>query len=161
MTAVKHKDLTNDPLELVAERFRVLGEANRLRLANALRSGELSVTELVTLTGLTQANVSRHLSALTMAGFLGRRKEGLKVLYFVVDPSLFDVCLIISAGLEKKASFAARTSPDLQPQVSAPMKVKKAVSKPLPSSTSKEFTKEKDTPVATSSASAPFEVSFD
>jgi DNA-binding transcriptional ArsR family regulator len=74
---MKANKLTPEALELVAARFRVLGEPNRLRLIAALEQGEKNVSELVAETELTQANVSRHLQTLTEAGLLGRRKEGL------------------------------------------------------------------------------------
>ena len=44
------------------------GEASRLKLIHALRSGELSVAGLVAETGLAQANASRHLQVLIGAG---------------------------------------------------------------------------------------------
>ncbi len=68
--------LPDQALELIAGRFRVLGEASRLKLIRALEPGERNVSQLVEDTGLTQANVSRHLQTLTEAGVLGRRKEG-------------------------------------------------------------------------------------
>ena len=64
---VEHVILSDQALELVAARFRILGEANRLKLVRALQPCELSVTQLVEATRLTQANVSRHLQTLTEA----------------------------------------------------------------------------------------------
>ena len=53
--------MTDEALDLIAARFRVLGESNRLKLIRALESGERSVSELMLATGLSQANTSRHL----------------------------------------------------------------------------------------------------
>ena len=44
---MKANKLPPEALELVAARFRVLGEPNRLRLISALERGEKNVTELV------------------------------------------------------------------------------------------------------------------
>ncbi|MFA6545692.1 MAG: metalloregulator ArsR/SmtB family transcription factor [Limisphaerales bacterium] len=105
---MKTKQLTPEAVELIAARFRVLGEPSRLRLVAALEEGEKNVSELVSVTELTQANVSRHLQVLTEAGMLGRRKEGLNAYYFITDKSLFELCDLVCsqlrAGLTAKAA---------------------------------------------------------
>lgn len=93
-------ELTDDALEMIAQRFRVLGEANRLRLIRCLEDGELSVSELVSRTSLTQANVSRHLQTLTQAGILGRRRDGVNVLYRIADPGIFELCGHVCGSLQ-------------------------------------------------------------
>ncbi len=50
-------------LDLVAERFKALGDRARLSLVQALRSGPLTVNELAAATEMGQANVSRHLAS--------------------------------------------------------------------------------------------------
>ncbi|MBK8000945.1 MAG: helix-turn-helix transcriptional regulator [Verrucomicrobia bacterium] len=97
--------LSDQALELIATRFRVLGEASRLKLIRALESEERNVSQLVEDTGLTQANVSRHLQTLTEAGILGRRKEGLNVIYFIADHGIFDLCKHVCGSLQER--FAA------------------------------------------------------
>lgn len=114
--AMKAKQLHPDVLELVAARFRVLGEPSRLRLLAALEQGEKNVSELVEVTELTQANVSRHLQTLTGAGMVGRRKDGLNVFYFIADESLFELCDLVCSRLQaelaaKAAVFAPETNP--------------------------------------------------
>lgn len=89
------KSLSVDVIELVAARFRVLGEASRLQLLRVLQEGERNVTELVDKTGLSQPNVSRHLAVLVSAGLVGRRKQGLQVRYRVVDKHLAEICAIV------------------------------------------------------------------
>ena len=104
---MKANKLPPEALELVAARFRVLGEPNRLRLISALEQGEKNVSELVAETELTQANVSRHLQTLTEAGLLGRRKEGLNVYYFIADESLFKLCDLVCSRLQKELATKA------------------------------------------------------
>ena len=93
--------LSADALALIARRFAVLAEPMRLRLLHALFPGEKSVGELVTLTGGTQANVSRHLQTLAQAQLLARRKEGLQVFYTISDPSIFPLWELVCGSLEK------------------------------------------------------------
>ncbi len=76
-----------------------------LQLVKALHSGERNVTDLVKLTGFSQPNVSRHLAVLVAAGLIGRRKEGLNVLYRIIDESLADICTIVC----KRVSNQSRT----------------------------------------------------
>ena len=100
--------LSDELLDLVAARFRVLGEPSRLRLVRTLEDGESNVGELVRRTGLTQANASRHLQTLTEAGILGRRKEGLNVIYFIADPDIFALCDLVCGGLERRTARQSR-----------------------------------------------------
>lgn len=96
------KQLSANNLEMIAERFRVLGDPLRLALLNHLRAGEHSVGQLVDQTGATQANVSKHLQILFRAGVVNRRKQGLQVFYEVSDPSIFDMCEIVCGSLESQ-----------------------------------------------------------
>jgi DNA-binding transcriptional ArsR family regulator len=100
--------VTEEFLGLVAERFRVLGEPMRLRLLHCLIGGEKTVNALVEATGATQANVSRHLQTLTRAGILGRRKEGLHVLYRIEDASVFELCDHVCGSLRRDLEAKSR-----------------------------------------------------
>jgi ArsR family transcriptional regulator len=60
----------------VVDALRALGEPTRLRIVSALRLGELSVTDLVTILGQSQPRVSRHLKLLCDAGIVTRHREG-------------------------------------------------------------------------------------
>ena len=77
---------------LLAARFRALSEVSRLKLMLAVGQGEKNVTELISATGLTQANVSKHLQILTASGFLVRRKRGIFVYYAALAPNFLKLC---------------------------------------------------------------------
>ena len=94
--------LTPEILDLVAERFRVLGEPARLRILLALRLSDLTVTQLTEETELGQANVSRHLQILHSLGFVSRRKDGLYVYYHIADRRVFQLCDIMCGRLKEE-----------------------------------------------------------
>ena len=101
------KTLPPAALDLIAARFRALGEPMRLRLLNALMSGEKNVGELVEATGANQANVSKHLSQLASAGMVSRRREGANVIYFIADETIFELCRLMCAKLQKEFGESA------------------------------------------------------
>ena len=92
--------MTPDLLSLIAERFKALAEPARLRILNALRRGEMTVSELVEDTELGQANVSKHLQLLYSLSFVNRRKDGLYVYYALADKSVFQLCDIVCGRLK-------------------------------------------------------------
>ena len=75
-------------VELVARRFRVLGEPMRIRILDRLRSGDATVQELTDALAATQQNVSKHLNILHDAGIVSRRKEGTSAVYGIADESV-------------------------------------------------------------------------
>lgn len=95
------QNLTDEALELVATRFRILGEPMRLKILQALKAGEKNVTELIEVCGATQANVSRHLGVLLQAGMVYRRREGVNAYYGIQDESIFRLCSVACDGLKK------------------------------------------------------------
>ena len=84
--------LPDQLVDVIAERFRVIGEPMRIKLLDRLRGGEASVGDLSEALGAGQQNVSRHLNVLHAAGILSRRKAGTRVLYAISDDSVFALC---------------------------------------------------------------------
>lgn len=99
---IKKQVLSREALELVAARFRALGETTRLELLQLLMEQERSVQELCQLTGMSQANISKHLTLLADQGILARRKQGLFVYYSVSDPSIFQMCNLVCGALSQR-----------------------------------------------------------
>jgi len=94
-----------DPLtELIAQRFRVLGEPMRIKLLDALRDGDATVGELVDRLGASQQNVSKHLGVLHQAGVVSRAKQGTFVRYSIADSGVFDLCEQVCGGLRQQIS---------------------------------------------------------
>ena len=92
-----------DPLvELIAHRFRVLGEPARIKLLDALRSGPATVGELADRLGLSQQNTSKHLGVLATAGIVERTRAGNSVVYAIGDPTVFALCDLVCGALRDR-----------------------------------------------------------
>jgi ArsR family transcriptional regulator len=65
----------------VVDIFKALSDEVRLRIVRAVFGAELSVAELVSVLGLPQSTVSRHLKPLREAGLVDSRREGTSVFY--------------------------------------------------------------------------------
>ena len=63
-------------MDNVLEALRAAADPTRLRILGLLESGELTVSELVSILGQSQPRVSRHLKVLVDAGLLERIREG-------------------------------------------------------------------------------------
>jgi DNA-binding transcriptional ArsR family regulator len=94
--------LPDDLVELVARRFRVLGEPLRIRLLERLREGEACVNDLTDALAASQQNVSKHLAVLAEAGLVGRRKEGTHVYYRIADDGVFALCEEIRGAVQEQ-----------------------------------------------------------
>ena len=86
-------------LEMVAARFRAMGEPLRLRILQQLETGEQSVSALAVSVASTQPNVSKHLKVLQDAGLLQRRQQGTSAYYSIADPMVFELCEMICSRL--------------------------------------------------------------
>lgn len=92
-----------EPLaELIARRFRVIGEPMRIRLLDRLRDGEATVQELTEALGASQQNVSKHLQVLLVAGIVGRRKDGNRAFYAVADEGVFALCEHVCGSVRRQ-----------------------------------------------------------
>ena len=91
-------------VELIAERFRILGEPMRIRLLDALREGEATAQELEEATGASQQNVSKHLGVLLRAGIVARRKEGNFSVYSIADEAIFSLCEEVCGNLHRQVA---------------------------------------------------------
>lgn len=105
---MRHPGFNPVVVELLADRFKALGEPARLGILSELRNGELTVSDLVERTGLGQANVSKHLQYLHALGLVSRRKDGLFVYYRLADENVFRVCEIMCGRLDAEASARTR-----------------------------------------------------
>lgn len=79
---------------------KAFSDPNRVRMALALRGGELCVCQLIELLGLAPSTVSKHLSLLQQAGVVDSRKAGRWVYYRPADRAAPFVERMVSGALE-------------------------------------------------------------
>ena len=91
--------LPREALEIIAQRFRALGDATRLALLQALFEGDRTVQDLCDLTGASQANASKHLALLLERGLVTRQRDGLFVRYGIADATLKRLCHLVCGSL--------------------------------------------------------------
>jgi len=70
-------------MDNVLDALRAAADPTRLRILSLLESGELTVSELLSILGQSQPRVSRHLKILVDAGLLERFREGTWVFHRV------------------------------------------------------------------------------
>ena len=96
------KPLTEDELGHLAGRFKLLGEPMRLKILQSVCHEPRTVNDIVTATGSTQANVSKHLALLAAAGILKREKDGQCVYYGMKDKLVVRLCELVRAQIADK-----------------------------------------------------------
>jgi len=99
--------LAIDSVQPKATLFRGFADPSRLRIVEALRSGERTVTELCEATGLTQPNVSNHLACLLGCRLVRREQRGRFAYYTLADErieALLSLGEDIAEGLEAGTS---------------------------------------------------------
>lgn len=79
---------------LQAQVCQVLADPSRLEVLHLLGERERTVGELVTATGLRQANVSQHLALLRQRGIVTTRRVGTTIYYALAYPEILEACAI-------------------------------------------------------------------
>ena len=90
-------------IELQAKLFRGFGDPSRLAILESLRVGPLTVSEIVKETGLSQSNVSNHLSCLRDCGLVVAEQNWRYVTYHLSDDRVGDLLMIAESLLSDVA----------------------------------------------------------
>ena len=96
-TAIKVRVLGDEELDRVARQFRLLGEPMRLKILQSVCREPRTVGDIVSATGATQANISKHLALLAAAGMVTREKDGQNVYYGLKDQLTVKLCELVRA----------------------------------------------------------------
>lgn len=95
--------LSTGQLALIAEHLKALSEPARLQILSTLISGPRTVNEIVHMTGMHQANVSKHLQLLYAHGIVSRRRDRQFIQYALTDQRVFALCELVCAAIEDAA----------------------------------------------------------
>jgi DNA-binding transcriptional ArsR family regulator len=76
--------------EKQAEIAKAVAHPLRIAVVEFLKDGEKCVCDIAEHVGSERSNVSKHLSLMVGAGLLDCRKDGLKVIYRLKCPCVFD-----------------------------------------------------------------------
>ena len=99
--------LDEQAFSYIARYFQALAEPMRLKILNGLRDGEKNVTELVEISGGTQANVSKHLALLRDAKLIKRESRGTKAFYSIGDERIKELCNLDCGQIASQMSLDA------------------------------------------------------
>ena len=85
-----------------AEMCKVFSNPTRLEILNLLRDKEMSVTELIEKTELSQANISQHLSIMRSKGIVISDRKGKNIYYRLTNPKIIKAFDIIREILSER-----------------------------------------------------------
>ena len=103
--------INDEILGEVSQIFGALTDVSRLKLLRALLEAHepLSQGAVAELTGLSQANASKHLAFLVRAGLVTREPRGNLVLFQPVSPFVDNVCEIVCGHVKDRIQKAYRS----------------------------------------------------
>jgi DNA-binding transcriptional ArsR family regulator len=90
-------------LALKSKLFRGFSDPSRLSILEALRTGPLTVSEIIKATNLTQSNASNHLRCLRECGLVSAESEGRQVTYRLSDDRVHDLLALAESLLSDVA----------------------------------------------------------
>jgi ArsR family transcriptional regulator, virulence genes transcriptional regulator len=85
---------------LHAEMCKTLSNPRRQAILDTLRSDEMTVSELIEKTGISQANLSQHLAILRSKGVVKTRRDGNNIYYSISNIKIIKAYDLISEVLE-------------------------------------------------------------
>jgi DNA-binding transcriptional ArsR family regulator len=90
-------------IELQAKLYRGFSDPSRLSILEALRSGPLTVSEIVEVTDLTQSNASNHLACLRECGLVVSEQNWRHVTYHLSDDRVGELLTLAESLLSDVA----------------------------------------------------------
>ena len=94
---LKRRLMAAGSVSALAETFKVLGDATRVRILDALSRSELCVCDIATLLGLSESAVSHQLRLLRSMRLVRARRAGRMVFYALDDQHIVG---LFAQGLE-------------------------------------------------------------
>ena len=98
-------------VEALADTFRVLGDPTRVRILDALSSGELCVCDIASLVGISESAASHQLRLLRGMRLVRPRRAGRLVYYAVDDQHILELLRQALTHVEEPELEAIESSP--------------------------------------------------
>ncbi|MGL4009806.1 ArsR/SmtB family transcription factor [Staphylococcus nepalensis] len=89
-----------DNIELKAHFTHGLSNKARLTILELLKSNEMTVSEIVEKSKISQSSISQHLSCLKGCGLVSSRQEGKYVYYQIKDNQILELLKLIDSVVE-------------------------------------------------------------
>lgn len=105
----RKKRLNPKFIPFIAETLKALGHPHRLRLLEALASGEKSVSQLVEDLQLPQAIVSQQLRIMKSGQVVSSQRQGTLAMYRISNPGLYDLLNCLHSCQDHCLPFLSRT----------------------------------------------------
>lgn len=87
---------------LQAEFCKAMAHPVRLEIIDLLKAGGQSVGQLAEIVGVSQANLSQHLSVLRNRGVVRAERDGNSVTYSLTDAKIVEACSLVREILVKQ-----------------------------------------------------------
>lgn len=87
--------ISDEELLILACKFKLLSELSRLKILKAIADGEKSVAEIINITGLLQANVSKQLKILFSNNIIACKPIGQQRFYSISDDTVIKICNLL------------------------------------------------------------------
>jgi len=94
--------MTKKMFEMHAELCKIFTNPIRLEIIDLLQNNEKSVSALAESVGVSQSNVSQHLTILKDRGVVETRRKGNNIYYMISNPKILDACRLMREVLLEK-----------------------------------------------------------
>jgi DNA-binding transcriptional ArsR family regulator len=98
--------LTDRTVERIADTFRMLGDPTRVRILDALASGELCVCDIAALVRISESAVSHQLRLLRGMRLVRPRRSGRQVFYSLDDQHILGLLRLAVSHVQEEAMAA-------------------------------------------------------
>lgn len=88
--------------QLQAEICKSLANPLRIEIINILKDGAKTVSELMEILGVNQANLSQHLAILRSKKIVEAKRKGNNVYYSLANPKIIEACKLLQQILREQ-----------------------------------------------------------
>ncbi len=98
--------------KLHSEFCKMISNPKRQEILDALREEETTVNKLIEKTGISQSNLSQHLSILRSKGIVQTRRDGTNLYYSITNKKIIEAYDLVSQVLMESLASQNKTIKD-------------------------------------------------